>query len=54
MAKKIGDKSCQSNFDKRLSDFGSVYYCIHDKVRIKIEVCNFALKLRIMKISKIL
>jgi hypothetical protein len=21
--KKIGDKSCQSNFDKRLSDFGS-------------------------------
>ena len=23
MAKKIGDKSCQSNFDKRSSDFGS-------------------------------
>ena len=22
MAKKIGDKLCQSNFDKRLSDFG--------------------------------
>ena len=22
-AKKIGDKSCQSNFDKWLSDFGS-------------------------------
>ena len=21
--KKLGDKSCQSNFDKRLSDFGS-------------------------------
>ena len=29
--KKIGDKSCQSNFDKRTSDFGSFlvsnYYC---------------------------
>jgi len=24
MAKQIGDKSCQSNFDKRLSDFGSI------------------------------
>ena len=23
MAKKIGDKSCKSNFDKRSSDFGS-------------------------------
>ena len=23
MAKKIGDKSCQSNFEKQLSDFGS-------------------------------
>ena len=23
MAKKIGDKSCQSNFDKQSSDFGS-------------------------------
>ena len=23
MAKTIGDKSCQSNFDKRLSDVGS-------------------------------
>ena len=23
MAKKIGDKSCQSNSDKRVSDFGS-------------------------------
>ena len=23
MAKKIGDRSCQSNFDKGLSDFGS-------------------------------
>ena len=22
MVKQIGDKSCQSNFDKRLSDFG--------------------------------
>ena len=22
-SKKIGDKSCQSNFDKRSSDFGS-------------------------------
>ena len=30
MAKKIGDKSCQSNFDTRASDFGSFlsnYYC---------------------------
>ena len=34
MAKNVGDKSCQSNFDKRLSYFGTLfsylitYYCI--------------------------
>ena len=34
MVKKIGDKSCQSNFDKQPSDFGSflvillLQYCI--------------------------
>ena len=26
MAKKIGEKSCQSNFDKRSSDFGSFLF----------------------------
>ena len=35
MTKKIGDKSCQSNFDKRLSDFCSflVRYLINTVIK---------------------
>ena len=39
MVKKIGDKSCQSNFDKRSSDFGSFLvtynsYCMYKVIHL--------------------
>ena len=37
MAKKIGDKSCQANSDKRASDFGSFLV-----IELLLYVCSMA------------